>query len=72
MNGTQAPAVRSIRGLVGSAVPVSCREAAINASMSLIVRAADSNESMKRRLLMMLAPLADMLSRKLRDGLSFK
>ncbi|WLS00664.1 IclR family transcriptional regulator [Shinella sumterensis] len=57
-------------GLVGVAVPVSCPEAAINASMSLIVRAADSNESIERRLLMTLAPVADMLSRKLLDGLS--
>ncbi|KAB2759871.1 IclR family transcriptional regulator [Brucella anthropi] len=57
-------------GLVGIAVPVSCPEAAINASMSLIVRAVDSSESIERRLLMTLTPVADMLSRKLRDGLS--
>ncbi|WP_368517871.1 IclR family transcriptional regulator [Rhizobium sp.] len=56
-------------GLVGIAVPVSCPEAAINASMSLIVRAADVSESTERRLLMMLSPVADMLSRKLRDCL---
>lgn len=56
-------------GLVGIAVPVSCPEAAINASMSLIVRAADITESAERRLLMMLSPVADMLSRKLRDCL---
>lgn len=57
------------RGLVGIAVPVSCPEAAIHASMSLIIRAADSSESIERRLLMAISPVADMLSRKLRDCL---
>jgi DNA-binding IclR family transcriptional regulator len=57
------------RGLVGIAVPVSCPEAAIHASMSLIIRAADSSDSIERRLLMAIAPVADMLSRKLRDCL---
>jgi DNA-binding IclR family transcriptional regulator len=54
-------------GLVGIAVPVSCPEAAIQASMSLIIRAADINESIERRLLMTVTPAADVLSRKLRD-----
>jgi hypothetical protein len=35
--------------------------------MSLIIRANDSNESIERRLLMALTPVADLLSRKLRD-----
>jgi DNA-binding IclR family transcriptional regulator len=56
-------------GLLGIAVPVSCPEAAIHASMSLIIRATDSSESIERRLLMAVAPVADMLSRKLRDSL---
>lgn len=56
-------------GLVGIAVPVTCPEAAIHASMSLIIRAADSSESIERRLLMAISPVADMLSRKLRDCL---
>ncbi|MCM2474566.1 helix-turn-helix domain-containing protein [Rhizobium sp. CG5] len=54
-------------GLVGISVPVSCPEAAIHASMSLIIRAADSSESIERRLLMTIMPAADLLSRKLRD-----
>lgn len=54
-------------GLVGIAVPVSCPEAAIHASISLIIRAADSSESIERRLLMTVTPVADMLTRKLRD-----
>jgi DNA-binding IclR family transcriptional regulator len=53
-------------GLVGIAVPVSCPEAAIHASMSLIIRASDSSESIERRLLMTITPAADLLSRKLR------
>ena len=53
-------------GLVGIAVPVSCPEAAINASMSLIVSGTDSNESIERRLLMTVMPAADMLTQKLR------
>ncbi|HBF29590.1 helix-turn-helix domain-containing protein [Rhizobium sp.] len=52
-------------GLVGIAVAVSCPSAAIHASMSVIIRAADSSESIERRLLMTLMPVADMLSRKL-------
>lgn len=54
-------------GLVGIAAPISCPDAAINASMSLIIRASDSSESVERRLLMALSPVADLLSRKLRD-----
>lgn len=56
-------------GLVGIAAPVACPETAINASMSLIIRATDSTESIERRLLMALAPVADLLSRKLRQRL---
>jgi DNA-binding IclR family transcriptional regulator len=52
-------------GLVGISVPLSCPEAAINASMSLIVRAADSSEAIERRLLMTLTPAAGMLAGKL-------
>lgn len=54
-------------GLVGIPAPISCPETAINACMSLIIRANDSNESIERRLLMALTPVADLLSRKLRD-----
>lgn len=54
-------------GLVGIAAPVSCPETAINASMSIIMRASDSNETIERRLLMALSPVADLLSRKLRQ-----
>lgn len=54
-------------GLVGIAVPVACPEAAINASISLILRAEDGSESIERRLLMTVMPAADLLSRKLRD-----
>ncbi|MCM2435910.1 IclR family transcriptional regulator [Agrobacterium rosae] len=56
-------------GLIGISVPVSCPEAAIHASMSLIIRAADSSEAVERRLLMTITPAADLLSRKLRDVL---
>lgn len=52
-------------GLVGISVPLSCPEAAINASMSVIVRSADSNEAIERRLIMTLTPAAGMLARKL-------
>jgi DNA-binding IclR family transcriptional regulator len=52
-------------GLVGIAVALACPEAAINASISLIVRAADSSEAIERRLLMMLTPAAGMLASKL-------
>lgn len=51
--------------LVGLSVPVSCREAAINASISLILYAADLDEALERRLLMILIASADMLARKL-------
>jgi DNA-binding IclR family transcriptional regulator len=53
------------KGLVGIAVPLSSPEAAINASMSLIVRAADSSEAIERRLLMTLTPAAGLLAGKL-------
>jgi DNA-binding IclR family transcriptional regulator len=56
-------------GLVGIAVAVSCPPAAILASMSLIIRAADSSESIERRLLMTIMPVADLLSRKLSEFL---
>jgi len=52
-------------GLVGISVPLSCPEAAINASMSVIVRAADSSEAIERRLIMTLTPAAGMLVEKL-------
>lgn len=52
-------------GLVGIAVPVSCPDAAINASLSLILRASDCSESVERRLLMAISPVADLLSQKL-------
>jgi DNA-binding IclR family transcriptional regulator len=55
-------------GLVGISVPLSCPEAAINASMSLIVRAADSSEAAERRLLMTLTAAAGMLVGKLLPG----
>ncbi|MCJ2877417.1 helix-turn-helix domain-containing protein [Rhizobium pusense] len=57
-------------GLIGIAAPVSCPETAINASMSIIIRASDSNETIERRLLMALSPVADLLSRKLRQVLA--
>jgi DNA-binding IclR family transcriptional regulator len=53
------------KGLVGIAVPLACPEAAINASMSLIIRADDSSEAIERRLLMTLMPAAGMLAGKL-------
>jgi len=55
-------------GLVGISVPVFSPESAINASMSIIIRAADSNESVERRLLMIISPAADMLVHKLQSG----
>jgi DNA-binding IclR family transcriptional regulator len=54
------------KGLVGISVPLSCPEAAINASMSLIVRQEDCTEAIERRLVMTLMPAADMLAAKLR------
>jgi DNA-binding IclR family transcriptional regulator len=57
-------------GLVGIAVPLACPEAAINASMSLIVRAADSREAIERRLLMTLTPAAGILAGKLKPDKS--
>ncbi|MGV1822373.1 helix-turn-helix domain-containing protein [Agrobacterium tumefaciens] len=54
------------KGLVGISVPLSCPEAAINASMSLIVRQEDCTEAVERRLVMTLMPAADMLAAKLR------
>lgn len=56
--------------LVGISVAISCPEAAINASMSLIVRGQDSSEAIERRLLMTLMPAADMLGQKLRSDLT--
>ncbi len=53
------------KDLVGISVPLSRPEAAINASISLIVRAADCNETVERRLLITLTPAADMLAEKL-------
>ncbi|MDQ0456769.1 IclR family transcriptional regulator [Rhizobium paknamense] len=53
------------KGLVGISVAVSCPEAAIHASMSLIIRSDDSNDGVERRLLMTLMPAADLLSRAL-------
>jgi DNA-binding IclR family transcriptional regulator len=52
-------------GLVGISAPVSCPDAAINASMSLIVKAADLDSSLERRLIMMLTPAASMLAERL-------
>jgi len=53
------------KGLVGIAAPVFCRAAAINASMSIIARAEDLDETVERRLLMTLLPAAAILSTKL-------
>jgi len=53
------------KGLVGISVPLSCPEAAINASMSVIVRSADCDEAIERRLIMTLTPAAGMLAGKL-------
>lgn len=55
-------------GLVGLAVPVACPEAAINASMSIVIRVADTNEVAERRLIMTLTPAAGMLAGKLVPG----
>lgn len=52
-------------GLVGLSVPVFCPQRAIYASMSLILKASDLDEGIERRLMMTLAPAANMLIDKL-------
>lgn len=61
--------IRQAKCLRGRPMPVPYPEAAINASLSLIISASDSSESVDRRLLMTITPAANMLARKLRSRL---
>jgi DNA-binding IclR family transcriptional regulator len=54
-------------GLVGISVPVANSDAAITASLSLILSAGDLDETIERRLLMTILPAATMLAEKLND-----
>jgi DNA-binding IclR family transcriptional regulator len=59
---TQGEVDRDLRGI---AVPVSCPELAISASISLIVRAGSLSEALERRLVLLLVSSADLLARSL-------